>query len=412
LMSQNELAINGGPKACDRSFSPWPVYENDEIAAVTQVLQSGKVNYWGGTKVKAFEEAFAALCGCDYAVAVANGTLALELALKAIFIETGDEVIVTSRTFFASASAIVAVGGTPVFCDVDRESGNLTANAIEAKITDKTKAVIAVHLAGWPCDMDPIMALAQKHDLIIIEDCAQAHGAKHKGRAVGGIGHVGCFSFCQDKIISTGGEGGMLVTNDKNIWNKAWSYKDHGRGYDKVFNYNHPPGFRWLCEGYGTNWRLTEMQAAIGLVQLKKLEGWVELRRRNAAMLKACFDEFSGLRTPVAPSNYYDASYKLYTFVEPENLTEGWDRSAVREALRAEGLEITDGACSEIYLEKAFDGPENYRPSSRLAVARELGETSLMFNVHHTLTIDEITMMCQAVRKVMAVASKNIGNYL
>lgn len=411
-MSQNELAINGGPKSCVKSFSAWPVYEEDEIAAVTQVLQSGKVNYWGGTKVKAFEQAFSGLSGCEYAVAVANGTLALELALKAIYIEPDDEIIVTSRTFFASASAIVAAGGIPVFCDVNRQSGNLTAETIEAKITDKTKAVIAVHLAGWPCDMDPIMTLAEKHDLIIIEDCAQAHGAKYKGRPVGGIGHVGCFSFCQDKIMSTGGEGGMLVTNDKKIWNKAWSYKDHGRGYDKVFNYDHPDGFRWLCEGYGTNWRLTEMQAAIGLIQLKKLAGWVELRRRNAAMLKSCFDEFSGLRTPVAPSDYYDASYKLYSFVDQDNLNEGWDRSAIREALRAEGLGVTDGACSEIYLENAFDGPDGFRPKTRLPVAQALGETSLMFNVHHTLTTEEIEVMCNAVRKVMTLASKNVGNYL
>ncbi|PCI48062.1 MAG: aminotransferase [Alphaproteobacteria bacterium] len=410
-MSQDELAINGGPKACDISFSPWPVYEDDEIAAVTQVLKSGKVNYWGGTKVKAFEEAFATLCGCEYAVAVANGTLALELALKAIYIAPGDEVIVTSRTFFASASAIVAAGGIPVFCDVGRESGNLTAETIEAKITDKTKAVIAVHLAGWPCDMDPIMVLAEKHDLVIIEDCAQAHGSKYKGRPVGGIGHVGCFSFCQDKIMSTGGEGGMLVTNDEKIWNKAWSYKDHGRGYDKVFNYDHPSGFRWLCEGYGTNWRLTEMQAAIGLVQLEKLSGWVELRRRNAALLKSCFDEFSGLRTPVASSEYYDASYKLYTFVDSDNLKEGWDRSTIREALRSEGLGITDGACSEIYLENAFNGPDGFRPETRLPVAQALGEESLMFNVHHTLTKEDLEATCNAVRKVMILASKNVGKH-
>ncbi|MBL4832204.1 MAG: DegT/DnrJ/EryC1/StrS aminotransferase family protein [Aliivibrio sp.] len=410
-MPQNKLAINGGEKACDISFSPWPVYENDEIAAVTQVLQSGKVNYWGGSKCNEFEKAFASLCDCEYAVAVANGTLALELALKAIFIEPGDEVIVTSRTFFASASAIVAAGGKPIFCDVDGDSGNLTAETIETKITDKTIAVIAVHLAGWPCDMDPIMALAEKSKIVVIEDCAQAHGAEYKGRPVGGIGHMGCFSFCQDKIMSTGGEGGMLVTNDNKIWNKAWSYKDHGRGYDKVFNYNHPPGFRWLCEGYGTNWRLTEMQAAIGLVQLKKLAGWVELRRRNAAVLKSCLDEFQSLRTPVAPSDYYDASYKLYTFVEPKNLTEGWDRSAIREALRAEGLGITDGACSEIYLEKAFGGPDGFRPETRLPVAKSLGETSLMFNVHHTLTREELEVMCNAIRKVMTVASKNVDNY-
>ncbi|MFC7049271.1 DegT/DnrJ/EryC1/StrS family aminotransferase [Emcibacter nanhaiensis] len=409
-MSDNLLAINGGPKACPAPFSPWPLYEEDEIAAVVEVLRSGKVNYWGGTKCTALEEAFASLCNCKFGVAVANGTLALELALKAIDIQSGDEVIVPSRSFFASASAIVAAGGVPVFCDVDIDSGNLTVETIEAKLTDRTKAVIAVHLAGWPCDMDPILELANQKNLLVIEDCAQAHGALYKDRPVGGIGHIGCFSFCQDKIISTGGEGGMLVTNDKNVWNKAWSYKDHGRGYDKVFNYDHPPGFRWLCEGFGTNWRLTEMQAAIGLIQLRKLEEWVNLRRRNAAMLKECFDKFPSLKTPTPSADYFHASYKLYTYVDETHLARNWNRSEVREALRAEGLPVTDGACSEIYLENAFNGPENFRPPERLPVARRLGETALMFNVHHTLTHDEIENMCNAVRKVMEIATLKPGN--
>ncbi len=405
-MSQIELAINGGPKACGTSFSPWPVYEEDEIAAVAEVLRSGKVNYWGGTKCAEFEEKFSKLCGAQYGVAVANGTVSLELALKAIDIKPEDEVIVTSRSFFASVSAIVVCGARPVFCDVDCDSGNMSAETIVEKITSQTKAVIVVHLAGWPCDMDPIMELAKIHDLFIIEDCAQAHGSTYKNRPLGSIGHIGSFSFCQDKIMSTGGEGGMLVTNNKSYWNKAWSYKDHGRGYDKVYNYEHPPGFRWLAEGFGTNWRLTEMQASIGVCQLGKLDQWLEIRKRNADILTECFKEFTSFRTPLPDQGSNHVYYKYYAYIVPENLRVGWDRDKVREALRSEGVPVIDGACSEIYLENAFDGPENYRPEAYLPNARALGETSFMFPVHHTLSVQEMNAMCNAIKKVMNVANK------
>ena len=405
-MSKDTLAINDGPKLINAPLTPWPIYEDDEISAVTEVLKSGKVNYWAGQKCDEFEKKFSELCGCKYGVAVANGTLSLELALKAIDIKPEDEVIVTSRSFFASVSAIIVSGATPIFCDVKLDSGNMTAEKIAQKISPRTKAVIVVHLAGWPCDMDPIMALAYEHDLIIIEDCAQAHGASYKGRPIGGIGHIGSFSFCQDKIMSTGGEGGMLVTNNKEYWNKAWSYKDHGRGYDKVYNYVHPPGFRWLAEGFGTNWRLTEMQAAIGVCQIEKLKGWIELRKRNADTLTDCFNEYSAFRTPKPNSDYNHVYYKYYAYIAPLELKEGWDRNRVRESLRAEGVPVIDGACSEIYLENAFNGPENYRPETFLANARVLGETSFMFPCHHTLSVQDMNNMCDAIRKVMNIANK------
>lgn len=402
---QEELAINGGPQHCDQSFSSWPQYGEDEILAVTEVLRSGKVNYWGGSKCDKFEKNFAKLCNCKYGIAVANGTVSLELALKAINLQPKDEVIVTSRSFFASVSSIVVSGGTPVFCDVDADSGNLTADTIRENITPKTKAVIAVHLAGWPCDMDPIMQLAEEHNIIVIEDCAQAHGATYKGVPVGGIGHIGSFSFCQDKIMSTGGEGGMLVTNNEEYWSKAWSYKDHGRGYDKVYNYDHPPGFRWLAEGFGTNWRLTEMQAAIGLCQIEKLEEWLELRKRNAEILAKCFSKYSSCRTPTPDAGTNHVYYKFYTYIVPSNLKDGWDRNKVREALRAEGVPVIDGICSEMYLENAFKDYEDFRPNFYLPVARSFGEISMMFPVHHTLSIEEMNMMCEAISKVMNVAN-------
>jgi dTDP-4-amino-4,6-dideoxygalactose transaminase len=196
-------------------FSPWPCFSEEEVSAVATVLRSNRVNYWTGNECREFEKEFAAWCGTEYAIALANGTLALDLALRGLNIGPGDEVIVTPRTFIASVSCVVNAGATPVFADVDLESGNLCADTIQTALTPRTKAVICVHLAGWPCDMDPIMALAAQHGFKVIEDCAQAHGARYKGRSVGSIGHIGAWSFCQDKIMTTGGEGGMVTVNDE-----------------------------------------------------------------------------------------------------------------------------------------------------------------------------------------------------
>ncbi len=310
----NKLAIDGGIPLRDKPFPCWPVFAEDEIAAVKNVLRSGRVNYWTGEEGRLFEKEFAESVGCTYGVAVANGSVALDLALQVLGIGPGDEVIVTPRTFIASASCIVIKGAKPVFADVDSKSGNITAESIKKVLTPKTKAVICVHLVGWPCDMGPIMDLAKEKGLRVIEDCAQAHGADYNGKPVGSFGHVACFSFCQDKILTTGGEGGMLVANDKAIWEKAWSYKDHGKNYDAVYSRGHPPGFRWLHESIGTNLRLTEMQSAIGRVILKKLSGWVDLRRRNAGILDKGFKKHSVLRVAVPPENFHHSYYKYYVY--------------------------------------------------------------------------------------------------
>ena len=246
------------------TFAPWPSFSGEEADAVKNVLLSNKVNYWTGDESRKFEHEFAKWCGVSHAVALANGTLALDAALKALGIGPGDEVVVTPRTFIASISCVVNAGAKPVFADVDADSGNITAESIAKVLTSKTKAIICVHLAGWPCDMDPIMAVAERHHLKVIEDCAQAHGAVYKGRSVGSIGHIGAWSFCQDKIMTTGGEGGMVTTNDEILWRKMWAYKDHGKSYEAVYEREHPPGFRWVHESFGTNWRMLEVQAAIG----------------------------------------------------------------------------------------------------------------------------------------------------
>ncbi len=384
------------------SDSPWPYFEIDEISAASNVLRSGKVNQWTGKEVEKFQEEFAASCRVKHAIALANGTLALELALKAMKIGPGDEVVVTPRTFIASASCAVLQGATPVFADVDRNSQNITADTVRKVITPRTKVIIAVHLAGWPCEMDSLMALADQHGLKVIEDCAQAHGAMYKGKPVGSFGHAAAFSFCQDKIMTTGGEGGMLLTNDDDIWSFSWSYKDHGKSYNAVYSRSHPPGFRWIHESFGTNWRMTEMQAAIGRRQLQKLPDWVQVRRRNADILTKGFSGMDAFRLTIPEAGIYHSYYKYYVFLRPDRLKSGWDRNRIIQTVMEQGVPCFSGSCGEIYLEKAFDEENNgKRPSQRLSVARELGENSLMFLVHPTLSENNMQSMVNVVKAVM-----------
>lgn len=384
-------------------FQGWPLFEQDEVQAVTEVLQSGKVNYWTGEEARLFEREYAEYLGVQHAIALHNGTLALELALYAFGIGAGDEVITTARTFIASASAAVMRGCVPVIADIDPVSQNITAETVRPLVTERTRAIIAVHLAGWPCDMDSIMELARQHNLIVIEDCAQAHGAFYKGRPVGSIGHAGAFSFCQDKIMTTGGEGGLLALNDTKVWKKAWAYKDHGKSYDAVYHREHAPGFRWLHESFGTNWRMLEVQAAIGRSQLRKLPDWIERRRANADILTNRLSKHEALRVTIPDSDFYHSYYKYYMFVRPERLSEGWDRDRVMNAISGQGVPCFSGSCSEIYLEKAFTDA-GYGPESRLPVAQELGETSLMFLVHPTLSELDMHRMADIVDIVMAQA--------
>jgi dTDP-4-amino-4,6-dideoxygalactose transaminase len=385
-----------------RTSSPWPHFANDEIQAVTDVLQSGKVNYWTGSIGREFEKKFANYMGCDYGIAVANGTLALELALHVIGLKAGDEVIVTPRTFLASASSIVMQKGIPVFADVDPISQNITAETISKVITKKTKAIIAVHLAGWPCEMDKIMALAKEYNIFVIEDCAQAHGARYKDKPVGCWGHVAAFSFCQDKIMSTGGEGGMMVTNDEALWKKGWAYKDHGKNFDTVYNKEHPPGFRWLHESFGTNWRLTEMQSAIGLKQLEKLNGWIETRRKHAAQLNKLFKDLPAFNVCAPSDDVYHACYKYYVFVNEDYLSKNWSRDKIMQVINDKGVACFSGSCSEIYLEKCF-GAEGLMQEKRLPNAKKLAETSLMFLVHPTITDDEMQESLNLINEVVSL---------
>ena len=384
-------------------FPTWPSFDIDEQEAVSVVLASGKVNYWTGDKGRLFESKYAQFLDVKHSIALMNGTVALELALRGWGIGIGDEVIVTPRSFIASTSCVVVQGGKPVFADVDRNSGNLTAESIERVISPRTKAIVLVHLGGWPCEMDAIMELANSCGIRVIEDCAQAHGAVYRGKQVGAIGHAGAFSFCQDKIITTGGEGGLLVTNDEEMWVRAWAFKDHGKSYDAVHHREHASGFRWLCESFGTNWRMTELQAAIGNVQLGKLPAWNLRRRENAQVLIDGLKQIPGLRVPQVPVYITHAYYRFYAYLETDKLKASWNRERIVAEIAATGIPCFSGSCSEIYREKAFDG-KSLRPPESLPIAKELGETSIAFLVHPTLELNHMEYVVRNVEHIMGNA--------
>lgn len=382
----------------------WPYFARDEIEAVAHVLNSGKVNYWTGEECKAFEKEFAEYIGVPYAISLANGTLALELALYALDIGPGDEVIVPCRTFIATASCVIARGAKPIVADIDPFSQNLTVATISQVITPKTKAIIPVHLAGWPCEMDAIMTFAKEHNLHVIEDCAQAHGAKYRGKHVGSFGDVAAFSFCQDKIMTTGGEGGLFVTKNEALYNRAWSYKDHGKSLDKACIRESSASFRWLHESFGTNFRMTEMQAAIGRAQLRKLPEWLAQRQQNAAIYTQFFQTIPAFRVTMPTPDITHAYYKYYVFVEPSKLKPDWNRDRILREISARGVPCGSGSCGEIYQEQAFANA-NLQPAQRFVIAQKLSETSLMFVVHPTLAVKDIIWMCEIISSVMLEAS-------
>lgn len=382
----------------------WPEYDDEQIDTVAAVLRSGKVNAWTGPDVAAFEREFAAHVGTAHAIAMANGTVTLDAALHALDLQPGDEVIVTPRSFVASAACVLLAGGVPVFADVDADSQNITPETIAPLIGPRTRGIIPVHLAGWPCEMAGIMALARQYGLWVIEDCAQAHGAAVDGRPVGGFGTLGSYSFCQDKIMTTGGEGGMIVTDDDRLYDRIWSLKDHGKDRALVFQSNPPPGFRWLhAAGAGTNLRMTGLSAALGRVQLKRLPEWRATRERNALRLAGVLTQSPLLRVPMPPEGLTHAWYRLYAFVRPDRLAPGWDRDRILSEMAVRGQPILTGSCSEIYREAIFAAP-GLHPPEPLPVARALGETSLCLLVDPTWSPEELDAVSSALLEVCTEA--------
>lgn len=404
----------------------WPVYSDEEIDAVRQVLSSGKVNYWTGSITKAFEKEFANWCQANYAIAVSNGTVALQLCIMGLGIgshfgghET-DEIIVTPRSFVASASAIVISGAKPVFVDICPDSQNIDPQNLKAAITEKTKAVLCVHHAGWPCDIDAFREVIGSRDIKIIEDCAQAHGALYKGQPVGALGDVAAWSFCQDKIMSTGGEGGMVTCNDKTLWQRMWSFKDHGKDYQRTTREHQSAQFRWLHTQFGSNFRLTEMQSAIGLRQLAKLSDWVSSRNKNAQILVDAFLPFSGKNGPIRiprpkcsgcdqhchKGGCRNAFYRFYIFIQEENLSSGWSRDKLIEELKKRSVPCMQGSCPEIYREASFEGA-GLQPDKPLVWASVLGTQSIAFLVHPTLDRGHMSAIADEAVSLFKKATQN-----
>lgn len=383
-------------------FPSWPHYAEDEIDAVNAVLRSGAVNYWTGAAVADFEQDFAAYHGVEHAVALANGTLALEAGLIGLGLRPGDEVIVTPRSFVASASVVALRGGVPVFADVDPDSQNLDPASVAQRIGPRTAGILAVHHAGWPCDMRALGRLAARRGLWLLEDCAQAHGARFDGRPVGTFGDAAAFSFCQDKIMSTGGEGGMLLCRDQTVWRRAWSYKDHGKDplAMQAARSSTRIGFPWVHHSLGSNWRMSGVQAALGKAQLGKLDTWQAARQRNAERLAGRLSASPLLRIPMPPPQVRHAYYRLYGFVQPKLLPQGTDRNALVGALQSRGVPCHLGSCSEIYREEAFIA-RGMTPTEPLPVARRLGETAIALPVHPTLESHHIDRIAELVLGVL-----------
>jgi dTDP-4-amino-4,6-dideoxygalactose transaminase len=386
-------------------LAPWPHFDEEQVQAVAEVLRSGKVNYWTGGRAREFEREFAEWCGAKRGIAVSNGTVSLELIAQGLRLKPGDEVITTPRTFIASASAFVVQGIRPVLADVDRDSGNITPETVEPLITERTRAIVPVHLGGWPCDMEGFRALADDKKLFIIEDCAQAHGAMIDDKHVGSWSEAASWSFCQDKIMTTGGEGGMVTTDDEDMWKRMWSLKDHGKAYDTVHHRQHPSGFRWLHENWGTNWRMTEMQAALGCIQLRRMPEWHSARARNAALFAKLLSDLPGVRMPLPGRGITHAWYRLYFYIEESAMKDGWNRDRIQAACQEAGLMISVGSCGEIYLEKCFQKC-HLAPQEPLPIAAELSRTSLALLVHPGMSSDQICAVAEIVAKVLKGACR------
>ena len=414
----------------EKKYPEWPSYSEAEIHSVSSVLSSGKVNYWTGSVTRQFEKEFAKWCGAKHAVAVSNGTVALDLCLMSLGIGarngggTDDEVIVTPRSFVASGSVIVNAGAIPKFVDVCPDSQNMNPAKIKDTITDNTKAVICVHLAGWPCDIDAIKHVIGSRDIKIIEDCAQAHGALYKGQPVGSLGDVAAWSFCQDKIMTTGGEGGMVTCNDHRLWNSIWSYKDHGKSYDRVHSSDQPKGFRWVHDQFGSNYRLTEMQSAIGRLQLQKMPSWTAARAKNSQILIDAFLPFAGIDGPIriptpkcegcnincpaagaVAGGCRHAYYRFYVFIRAENMEPAWSRDRIIDEMLGRSVPCMQGSCSQIYNEQSFQSA-GLQPAYALPIAQKLGDSSVAFLVHPTLDEEHMKSITAAAVSVFKRATK------
>jgi len=389
------------------------IYSKKSINKIKSILSSGKVNYWNGNEGKKFEREFSNYIGNKYSVAVSNGSVALEIALKTLGLKKKDQVIVSSRSFVISASCVLNLGLKPVFADVDH-NGNLNINTIKKAYNSNVKAIIIVHLNGLACDLQPIVKFVKKNKIFLIEDCSQAHGAVYQNKKVGSFGDISTWSFCTDKIISTGGEGGLISTNKKKLWLKSWSLKDHGKNYMSCFFKKHKTGFKWLHDNLGSNHRMTEIQAYLGREQLKTLDKNINIRNLIANLyldgLKNYYQKFDVLIKPnfkcqscPLKKNIENCNkcvhsfYRLNLFVNKKKI----NQIKLVELLNKKMIDCSIGACPEIYREKIF---KKYKlsPKKRLSNAKLLGETSIVFPINPQKSLNKVNLEIMYIKKILS----------
>ena len=388
------------------------MYSSKQLSKVVSVLKRNKTNYWTGSECKKFEKEFSDFHNINYSIAVSNGSVALEIALKSLNLKNNDSVIVSPRSFIISASCTLNLGLNPIFADID-QNGNLDIDSIKKVYNSSVKAIILVHLNGLPCDMDPIMNFVKKQNIILIEDCSQAHGAIYKNKMIGSFGNISTWSFCQDKIISTGGEGGMISTNSKNLYLKMWSLKDHGKNFNKVFKKKYKQGFKWLHDDLGSNYRMTEIQAAIGREQLKSLKKQIKKRNFIANLylnsLKDYYRKFNLIIEPnfkckTCPiknkkkmcNQCKHSFYRLNFFLNINKIK----RDQLICQLNNQKINCGVGSCPEIYREKVFK-KYNHAPKNRLQNAKFLGEKSITFPINPYKLISKIKLEINLIKKTL-----------
>ena len=387
-------------------------YSKKQIFDVVRLLNNNKTNYWTGNHGRLFETEFSKYHVLKYSICVSNGSVALEIALKALDLKKNSAIIVTPRSFIISASCVLNVGLKPIFADVDL-NGNINIEGIRKTYKTGVKAIIVVHLNGLSCDLDPIVQFAKEKKLYLIEDCSQAHGAIYKGKKVGTFGDIATWSFCQDKIISTGGEGGMISTNNKKLWKKCWSYKDHGKNYNSVFYKKHKTGFKWLHDNLGSNYRMTEMQAAIGRTQLKNLDNQLKIRNAIANLylndLKDYYQKYHLLQKPdfkcqTCPFKQNEkkcnkclhAFYRLNLFTNKNKIKQ----IKLIEQFNKNKINCSVGSCPEIYREKIFKKLKLYL-KQRLPNAKLLGESSIMFPIDPGRSKVKVKTEINSIKKIL-----------
>lgn len=361
-----------------------PLLGAKELEYVTECIKTNWISS-KGRYVEEFEEKFAEYCGCKYGITTTSGTTALHLALASIDLKTGDEVIIPASTMIATAFAVVYCGVKPVLVDAEPETWNIDVEKIEEKITNKTKAIMPVHIYGHPCDMDPIMKLARGHDLYVVEDAAEAHGAEYRGKKTGGIGDIGCFSFYANKIITTG-EGGMLVTNDEEIVEKAKSLRNLCFPKEKRV---------YLHSEVGYNYRMTNIQAAIGLAQFERMDELAEMRRRNAHLYNECLKDIKGIKLP-PEKEWAKNVYWMYSILIEDEF--GMSRDKLMKELEKKGIE-TRTFFIPMHKQPVFQNMGLFK-GENYPVAVELARRGMYLPSSSGLKEEEISYVCNAIRDI------------